>query len=445
MAITDRMSSSRIGCIRLCVERDAPSGVRASHRGRTGRIRRLIVQRAVGRAGEGCSAAGRRRSLFRPCRTVEVARRLVPFTTAAVPILYPFARTALFRIPAETVHELAVESMSVLPRPARSILRQAYAVKDKALQTRVWGIDFENPVGLAAGFDKSARAFNALSSFGFGFVEIGTVTATAQPGNARPRLFRLPEDRALLNRMGFNNPGADAVANRLESTKPETVLGINVGKSKVTPIEHAIDDYLRSVALLARYARYLVVNVSSPNTPGLRTLQDAGPLRELLKAIVVALADSIDSPPPVLVKVAPDLNDHQLDEVVSIAIEEGVAGIVAVNTTVSREHLRTPSSRIAALGAGGISGLPVRSRAQAMVGRIYRRSEGHLPIIGVGGIFNAADAWERICAGASLLQIYTGFVYGGPGTVKRINEGLLERIHSEGIASIGEAVGSQQR
>jgi dihydroorotate dehydrogenase len=362
-----------------------------------------------------------------------------------VPILYPLARAALFRLPAETAHEIVIDSLGRLPGPARGMLRRAYRVRDPRLQTRLWGVDFENPVGLAAGFDKNARSFNALGSLGFGFVEVGTVTAHAQPGNPRPRVFRLPADDALLNRMGFNNPGAEEVARHLSTTRMETVLGINIGKSRTTPLEDAVEDYLRSVELLAPFARYLVINVSSPNTPGLRELQDAAPLRHLLRAVVGRLSAQSQPAPPILLKVAPDLSDEQLDQAVEIAMEEGISGMVAVNTTISREDLQTPAAAVVALGEGGISGRPIRVRAQAVVARIRRRSEGRLPIIGVGGIFTAADAWDRICAGANLIQLYTGFVYGGPAVVKRINEGLLDRLSAEGFGSVTEAVGSRDR
>ena len=362
--------------------------------------------------------------------------------TRAVPIDYPLARSLLFRLPPESAHNLVVGSLARMPRVAREQTRRRAMVPDPKLHTRIWDLDFPNPVGLAAGFDKAGRAFNALGALGFGFVEIGTVTAHGQPGNPRPRLYRIPGDRALLNRMGFNNPGAEKVAERLRHTPIETILGINIGKSKVTPNAEAIEDYLRSIELLLPFAAYLVINVSSPNTPGLRQLQDPEPLRALLKAVVKSVADAGGSSrPPVLVKLAPDLTDSQVDEAVDIALEEGIAGIVAVNTTVSRESLRTPRRELEALGAGGISGAPLGQRANGLVSRIYQRARGRVPIVGVGGIFDAADAWARICAGASLIQLYTGFVYEGPGLPKRINEGLLDRLASNGLDSIADAVG----
>jgi dihydroorotate dehydrogenase len=329
-------------------------------------------------------------------------------------------------------------------RALRGTARLLLAVDDLSLQTSLWGIDFPNPVGLAAGFDKSGDSFNELGALGFGFVEIGTITAHAQPGNPLPRLFRLPADEALLNRMGFNNPGAEAVAERLAQQPAEVVLGINLGKSKITPLGRSTEDYLRSLELLIPFARYVVVNVSSPNTPGLRSLQDAEPLRELLGA-VVARSRSLRGPAaivPVLVKIAPDLTEEQIDEAVRISMEQGVTGIVAVNTTTSRAGLRTPADQVEKLGAGGISGAPLAARAREVVSQIYRATNGGLPIIGVGGIRTADDAWERITAGASLLQIYSAFVYRGPGLVRSINKGLLRRLRSAGMASIQEAVGS---
>lgn len=359
-----------------------------------------------------------------------------------MPNLYPLIRAALFRLSAETAHELAVGGLEHLPASARRALAASHRVVDPRLASEVCGIRFENPVGLAAGFDKSARSFNALAALGFGFVEVGTITAHAQPGNPRPRLFRLPEDQALLNRMGFNNPGAEAVARRLARMPVETVLGINIGKSKVTPNEDAAADYLRSIDLLGRFARYLVINVSSPNTPGLRALQDAAPLRALLRAVLARLAASSGRTPPVMLKLAPDLSDDQIREAVDIAAEEGVAGIVAVNTTISRAGLRTPADRVEALGAGGISGRPVQARALEAVRMIHQRTGGRLPVIGVGGIFTAHDAWQMFCAGASLVQLYTGFIYGGPGIVRQINRELAERLDREGVSSVAELVGS---
>lgn len=361
---------------------------------------------------------------------------------------YRLLRPLLFSLPAETAHTVVAGAMDAAlgSRPARDAARALFSVDDPALRVSRWGIEFPNPVGLAAGFDKSGAYFNALGALGFGFVEIGTVTALPQPGNPRPRLFRLPEDGALLNRLGFNNPGAEAVARRLARTPAEPVLGINLGKSKVTPLEEATADYLRSLELLEPYARYLVVNVSSPNTPGLRKLQDAGPLRELLRALRARAGELAtargEAARPVLLKIAPDLTDAQVVEVVGIAREEGIAGLIATNTTISREGLKTPRAEVEALGDGGISGRPLRKRALEVVSLIHRETRGALPVVGVGGIFDADDAWERIRAGASLVQLYTGFVYGGPARVRDINRGLLRLLRREGFRSLEEAVGS---
>ncbi|HEX8691763.1 MAG TPA: quinone-dependent dihydroorotate dehydrogenase [Longimicrobium sp.] len=366
-------------------------------------------------------------------------------------MFYDLLRPFLFTLPAETAHHLGsgLLDLSLAPPPARALVRSALAVDDPALAVERFGVRFPNPVGLAAGFDKSGEAFNALGALGFGHVEIGTVTALAQPGNPRPRLFRLPADRALLNRMGFNNPGAEAVARRLGRGRIEPVLGINLGKSKATPLEDAAGDYLRSLELLEPFARYLVVNVSSPNTPGLRTLQDAGPLRDLLRALHARAAELAwqrgDRARPILLKIAPDLGDAQVEEAVGIARAEGIAGIIATNTTVSREGLRTPRARVEALGAGGISGAPLRARAREVASLVWRQTRGELPVVGVGGIFTADDAWEMVRAGASLVQLYTGFIYRGPGVAREICRGLLGRLRREGFPTLDAAVGSAHR
>ena len=366
-------------------------------------------------------------------------------------ILYDLVRPFLFTLSAERAHHVGsgLMDLALAPSPVRSLVRSAAAVHDPALEVERFGIRFPNPVGLAAGFDKTGELFNALGALGFGHVEIGTVTALGQPGNPRPRLFRLPDDHALLNRMGFNNPGAEAVARRLRATPIEPVLGINLGKSKATSLEEAAGDYLRSLELLEGFARYVVVNVSSPNTPGLRQLQDAAPLRELLRALharggeLAAARGGI--PRPLLLKIAPDLGDAQVDEAAAIAVEEGVAGIVAANTTVSRAGLRTPAARVEALGAGGISGAPLRMRAREVVSRVWTATGGTMPIVGVGGVFTADDAWELIRAGASLVQLYTGFIYRGPLVAREICLGLSARLRRDGVRSLDEAVGSAHR
>ncbi|MDQ3556655.1 MAG: quinone-dependent dihydroorotate dehydrogenase [Gemmatimonadota bacterium] len=361
---------------------------------------------------------------------------------------YRLLRPLLFRLPAEAAHHLGGRAMraALATARARAAARRIFEVTSPALRSELWGISFTNPVGLAAGFDKTGELFNALGALGFGFIEIGTVTALAQPGNPAPRLFRLPTDRALLNRMGFNNPGAEAFARRLAAGSIEPVLGVNLGKSRMTPLAEAEGDYLRSLELLERWARYLVINVSSPNTPGLRALQDARPLRRLLRTMVARAAELAsergEPPRPLLLKIAPDLSDAGVDEAVEIAREEGAAGIVATNTTLSRAGLRTPAARLGALGAGGISGTPVRARALEVVRRVFRRTGGDLPVVGVGGIFGAEDAYAYIRAGASLVQLYTGLVYGGPATVRTINQGLVRLLRRDGHPVVADAVGS---
>jgi dihydroorotate dehydrogenase len=360
--------------------------------------------------------------------------------------LYDAFRPLLFGLAPEPAHFAGTAALNaaLLTPPQRAMARTRFQVRHSALETEQFGIRFPNPVGLAAGFDKSGESFNALGALGFGHVEIGTVTALPQPGNPRPRLFRLPADRALLNRMGFNNPGADAVAARLRRMRIEPVLGINIGKSKATALEDATADYLRSLELLEAFAAYVVVNVSSPNTPGLRQLQDAAPLRELLRALRLRAAELATvrggAPRPILLKIAPDLTDPQVEEAVGIAAEEGMAGVIATNTTVSRDGLRTPG--VDGMGAGGISGAPVHRRAVQVVSLIWRTTGGRIPIVGVGGVFGAADAWEMIRAGASLVQVWTGFIYQGPTIARDINRGLLDRLRDEGMDRIGQAVGT---
>ncbi|HEX6041697.1 MAG TPA: quinone-dependent dihydroorotate dehydrogenase [Longimicrobium sp.] len=363
--------------------------------------------------------------------------------------MYDAIRPLLFTLPAEQAHHAGTTALSTalaLP-PARAAARALFDVRHPALQVERFGIRFPNPVGLAAGFDKSGAWFNALGALGFGAIEIGTVTALAQPGNPQPRLFRLPADQALLNRMGFNNPGAEAVAARLRRARIEPVLGINLGKSKAAPLEDAAADYLRSLELLEPFAAYLVVNVSSPNTPGLRQLQDAAPLRELLRALRTRAGELASArggaAKPILLKIAPDLTDPQVEEAAGIAVEEGMAGLIATNTTVSREGLRTPG--VDGMGAGGISGAPVRRRAVEVVAHAYRTTGGRLPIVGVGGIFGPDDAWAMVRAGASLVQVWTGFIYRGPGIARDINRGLLRRMARDGFRSLDEAVGTAGR
>jgi dihydroorotate dehydrogenase len=330
----------------------------------------------------------------------------------------------------------------------RQLLRQTCCFQDATLQQTLWGLDFSNPIGLAAGFDKDGIASGIWSVLGFGFAELGTVTCHAQPGNPQPRLFRLPQDQAILNRMGFNNQGAAALAARLEvkrnaAGRSPLPLGINLGKSKITPLEEAAADYVASFRLLKDLGEYFVVNVSSPNTPGLRSLQAT----EQLDPILATLQAENQAQKPLLLKIAPDLEWEAIESVLALAQQHQLAGIIATNTTIRRDQLQT--QRLSATGkllteeAGGISGAPVRDRSTEIIQFIYRQTQGSLPIIGVGGVFTAADAWEKITAGASLVQVYTGWVYEGPWMVRRILTGLAEQLKAEGIASLTEAIGIQ--
>lgn len=287
----------------------------------------------------------------------------------------------------------------------------------------LFGLHFKNKVGLAAGFDKDGKYLRALAALGFGFIEVGTVTPRPQRGNPKPRLFRLPHSGALINRMGFNNEGCDALVRRLRSMrKSDIVIGANIGKNKDTPNHAAVDDYTFCFERLFPYVDYFVVNVSSPNTPGLRELQDKAPLKAILQA-VHKINMAHDSPKPVLLKIAPDLNNAQLDDIVEIARETGLSGIVATNTTISRANLTEPKERIDSIGAGGLSGRPLFPRSLEIVRYLAKRSRGELPIIAAGGIFSGEDAAAMLRAGASLVQIYTGFIYRGPGIVAEILRG----------------------
>ena len=361
--------------------------------------------------------------------------------------LYSLIRPILFRLPAESAHEFALKALR--SGLSTSFAREAVA---KRLATREFGslnrfgLEFSNPIGLAAGFDKNGSYTRELAALGFGFIEIGTVTNRPQPGNPKPRVFRLPKDHALINRLGFNNAGAAQVADNLRNHRPACVVGVNIGKSRHVAIEEAMPDYLASFDSVYEVADYIAVNVSSPNTPNLRALQAASLLKELLTALQQRNKElSSDRPKPLLLKIAPDLSESEIEEIVAVAIEADIAGIIATNTTVRREGLRTPAAEVQRLGEGGLSGAPLRSRSNEVISLIYNLTRGRLPIIGVGGIFTAEDAWAKICAGASLIQLYTGFIYEGPTVVRRINEGLAAIMKREGLALIDEAVGSQAR
>ena len=355
-------------------------------------------------------------------------------------------RPLLFRLPPETAHELALRALSTTLRPAplRKLAERRYAPKS-FLRVERFGLTFSNPVGLAAGFDKNGLVLRQMAALGFGFVEAGTVTHMPQPGNPRPRLFRLPLDRALINRQGFPNDGAAALVERIRKSRPACVLGVNIGKSRAVPLEDAADDYLASFTLVQPHADYVAVNVSSPNTPHLRELQRADRLAALLDALQeknreMAAKNSV-RPVPMLLKVSPDLSVGELELIADVALRANVSGIIATNTTTSREGLRTSDVEVRSFGEGGLSGAPLGERSTQIIAMLRSLSRGRLAIIGVGGIFDAAGAWEKICAGACLVQLYTGLIYRGIGIAHDINEGLAALLERHGFRTLDEAVG----
>ncbi len=353
-------------------------------------------------------------------------------------MLWPLLRWILFRFDPETVHRLAHAALHAVPV---GLARWRRPAPDPRLAVRCLGLQFDSPIGLAAGFDKGDASVAGLLGMGFSHVELGTITPRPQSGNERPRIFRLPEHRALINRMGFNNAGAEACAARLARLPAAARLGpvgINVGKNKVTPNEQAVDDYLACIDRLHAHADYLVVNISSPNTPGLRQLQEKGALDRLLRACVARVAERAPGK-PLLVKLAPDLEPEALDEAVDVAIAAGVAGIVATNTTLARSGVE---SHRRAREAGGLSGAPLTARATEVVRRVAIRAAGRVAIIGAGGVMNAEDAYAKIRAGASLVQVYTGFIYGGPGFATQTGAGLARLLARDGFASVADAVGA---
>jgi dihydroorotate dehydrogenase len=337
--------------------------------------------------------------------------------------MYPlFFRTVLSRMDPETAHHAAMTVIRLVGVPPFSWLSRAVTKPHPSLRTRALGLEFDSPFGVAAGFDKDVKAVAGLRALGFGHVEVGTITAIAQDGNPRPRLFRLIADHAVVNRMGFNNGGADAAAARLAKLRRRSkrpVVGVNIGKSRVVDVEHAVADYVASAMTLAPLADYLVVNVSSPNTPGLRGLQAVETLRPLLEAVHAAAG-----PTPLLVKIAPDLPDDEVDAVARLAVELGLAGLIATNTTISRDGLRTDPAVIAAAGAGGLSGAPLKARALDVLRRVRAVVPADFCVISVGGVETADDVQERLDAGATLVQGYTAFLYRGPLWARQINRGL---------------------
>ena len=344
-----------------------------------------------------------------------------------MPMYKSLVKPLLFQLDAERAHHVVFDNLRRAARlpGTKALLRQLYDFQHPGLAREVFGLRFPNPVGLAAGFDKNAVLTDEMATLGFGFVEIGTVTPRPQPGNPAPRLFRLPQDEALVNRMGFNNDGAAAVAARLAGRRNrQLIIGGNIGKNKDTPNERAADDYVACFEALAEVVDYFVVNVSSPNTPGLRELQEKKPLIDLLQQVQARnLARAV--PRPLLLKIAPDLTDAQLDDILEIARETQLSGLVATNTTISRANLTSDETYVTSLGAGGLSGRPLRARATEVIRYLHQKSDGGLPIIGSGGIHSAADALEKIAAGAALVQLYTGFIYEGPALVSRINRALV--------------------
>lgn len=350
--------------------------------------------------------------------------------------LYDAALKAMFLLPPERIHGVMSAALHLLhtARPVNRAMERVVRVHNPALEQEFFGVRFPAPLGLAAGFDKNATAVDAWGAIGFGYAELGTVTPKPQPGNPAPRLFRLPKDKAILNRMGFNNEGALDAARRLKAKRSNDVIGINIGKNKTQ--QDAVADYRSGATVLGPLADYLVVNVSSPNTPGLRDLQAVEELRPILQVVVEA------TDTPVLVKIAPDLSDEDVDAVADLALDLGLAGIVATNTTISRDGLTTPAEEVEAMGAGGISGAPLADRALEVLTRLHNRVGDRLVLISVGGIMTPEQAWERITAGASLLQGYTPFIYGGLGWIRGVHTGVVKQLKLHGLSHISEAVGS---
>ena len=345
--------------------------------------------------------------------------------------MYFLLKPILFQFDPEKVHYFVTRNLKRFNRfPGGAALSRAiWDVNNPRLEKEVFGLKFKNPVGLAAGFDKNAELMGEMANIGFGFVEIGTVTPLPQPGNPKTRMFRLPADGALINRMGFNNFGVDVAAERIatfrrnaKGAQKELIIGGNIGKNKVTPNEEAVNDYIKCFDRLFDVVDYFVVNVSSPNTPGLRELQEKEPLMHLLNTLQQRNSKNSISR-PILLKIAPDLTDSQLDDIVDIVQQTGIAGIIATNTTISRENLTTAESLKNEMG--GLSGKPLTKRSTEVIRYLHQKSKGSFPIIGVGGIHSADDAVEKLQAGASLVQLYTGFIYEGPGLIGRINKKLL--------------------
>ena len=354
-------------------------------------------------------------------------------------------RPILFKMQPEKAHEFGVNTLKIGldSKFAQNFARKRFSC-DSFGELERFGLRFKNPLGVAAGFDKNAVVANQLSAIGFGFVEVGTVTFEPQNGNPKPRMFRLPADNALINRLGFNNNGTASAVERLKKSRPNCVLGVNIGKNKDVPNEEAIENYLASFNLAHEVADYIVVNVSSPNTPNLRELQKADALDNLLNALQkrnVELNEKYKRKIPLLVKISPDLSEIEIEAIAEICLKLDLAGIIATNTTISRENLQTNANKIEQIGNGGLSGKPIEKRSNEVISKIYRYSNGKLPIIGVGGIFTANDAFEKIASGASLLQAYTGFIYQGITFARDVNFGLAKILKEKGFANLDEAIG----
>ncbi|ADR21474.1 dihydroorotate dehydrogenase (quinone) [Marivirga tractuosa] len=337
-------------------------------------------------------------------------------------------RPLLFQLSAEKAHHFTFSLTKFffnIPG-VKSVNKSLFQINSPRLERELFGLKFPNPVGLAAGFDKDAKLIDELASLGFGFIEIGTITPKAQPGNPKPRLFRLKEDNGIINRMGFNNQGIDAAIERLKNRKSNVIIGGNIGKNKITPNEEAFNDYEKCFLQLYPYVDYFVVNVSSPNTPGLRELQEKEPLMQLLNHLMDLNQKQIKTK-PILLKIAPDLTNQQLDDIIEIVAKTKIDGVIATNTTINRDGLGTSKSTIDKIGNGGLSGKPLGKRATEVIRYLYDKSNAAFPIIGVGGIMSAEDALEKLEAGASLLQLYSGFIYEGPALIKQINKAVLKR------------------
>lgn len=347
--------------------------------------------------------------------------------------MYSLLKPILFKFDPERVHHSVTDGLRFFNRvPGGAALSKAlWLVDDPRLQREVFGLKFKNPVGLAAGFDKNALLIKEMANLGFGFIETGTVTPLPQGGNPLPRMFRLPADEALINRMGFNNDGVEVVAERIKAYRDSddhkiqrVIIGGNIGKNKITPNEEAVEDYVKCFDKLFDVVDYFVVNVSSPNTPGLRALQEKEPLLNILNTLQKRNHKNSVSR-PILLKIAPDLTDEQLDDIVEIVQQSGIAGVIATNTTISREGLVTAGDN--KTETGGLSGKPLTQRSTEVIAYLHKKSNGSFPIIGVGGIHSSLDALDKIAAGASLVQLYTGFIYEGPALIGRINKALLKK------------------